>query len=247
MRSFRVAFLVVMAAGLPPGVAYSDSITVPNYSFENTLGFTATGGAGVGQGIVEGNWLYQTSNPVDVAGTQDQSVSPGNPVGTDGNNWAFLNLSGPGGTTYGMITSAATVTTIAPSTTYDLTVSVGENVQTGGYDLSGNFTVSLLANGVAIATSPVQLGVDLTKGAFTDISTSFTSPASGGVDGQNLTIQLYSVADGRGNIPPELGGEQSLFDNVRLSANPVPEPSTVVLGGLGVATLLIAARRRMKR
>ena len=226
------------SAGLIP-------INVPNYSFESPNLGGPGGYFGPNGTITIPGWTFQVSNGSDVGGIQNQGPNggggpnTGNPIGTDQNQWAFLNLSNMGSTpTSGTITSAASVATIQPNVTYYLTAAVGSNTQLGGYQDAGNFFVSLLANGVPVASNGL-LASDNVKGTLQNLTVSFTAPASGGVDGQSLTIQLGSTSS---NSSDPFGGQQSLFDNVRLAST--PEPSSLVLCGFGALGLLIAVRKR---
>ncbi len=238
-----LAFVAVAVATMAATVASASmSITVPNYSFEQpNLG--GPGGSYQPNDSIPG-WNFSNPNGYDVSGVQNQGANgaygpnTGNPIGTDQNQWAFLNLSNNGSATptTGTITSAATLATILPSTTYELTVAVGSNTQLGGYQDAGNFLISLLANGVPVASNTL-LAIDNVKGTLQDLSASFTSPLSGGIVGQSLTIQLESSSS---NPFDPFGGQQSLFDNVRLTASSTPEPASFVVWGLVGACGLLA-------
>jgi hypothetical protein len=52
---------------------------------------------------------------------------------------------------------------------------------------------------------------------------------------------LFQVTTGGGTIPPPFFTAMTSFN---LTANPVPEPSTFVLAGLGLASLLLFRRRK---
>lgn len=144
MRKYFFSTAVsVQGASLFAASANAVTITVPNGSFE----MPATGGGPNSTNNYSPNnpnipdWVF-VDNGGDVGGIQDQGPNgannTGNPIGTDGFEWAFVNLSnGAGGGPFGSITSAATVTTIQPNTTYTLTIAVGNNTQIGGYDHVG--------------------------------------------------------------------------------------------------------------
>ncbi len=232
----------LLAATFNSVASRADSVSITNYSFEANT-------------VVDNNntpisgWTFAVN---DYSGVQDQGpyhAGPppsGNPIGTDGTNWAFVNLTNsnnPLNPASGTITSDL-VTTFAPNTTYDLTVAVGSNTQLNyGYYAPGNFVVSILANGTPVASGSLD-GSTLTLGTLVDLSTTpFTTGASGGVVGDNLTIQLYSVSN---NTSQNGGGQQSLFDNVRLSASPVPEPASLLLSGFAAIGLGLIAWRRCK-
>lgn len=237
-----VVMLVGSLLGTTAQAGLSD-ITVPNYSFESP-----TSNGYYAPNISISGWNFSNPNNSDVSGIQDQGPNgvggpnTGNPIGTDQNQWAFVNLTNNGSATptTGSIASAAALTTIAGETTYTLTVAVGSNTQLGGYQDAGNFAISLLANGTPVATSTL-LAVDNIKGTLQDLSTSFTTSLSGGVVGQNLTILLESSSS---NPFDPFGGQQSLFDNVRLTANTTPEPASLAVWGVVIVGGLVVARRR---
>jgi hypothetical protein len=159
----------------------------------------------------------------------------------DGQNAAFIN-TGVAANAIGTMTSAV-LTTIASNTDYSLTVAVG-NPAGAGTSLPGSFSLSLLANGVSVATTGLLNGNTLiTDGTFVDFSLTLTSIAASSFVGQDLTIQL-----GHDNTGTNANA-QIFFDNVRLVATTtaIPEPSTyavlVGMAGLGLACV----RRYMKR
>jgi hypothetical protein len=133
--------------------------------------------------------------------------------------------------------------TIAPLTTYTLTLAIGNHNGTGLYDNPGSVSFSLLANGVAFATTTVTNGT-VPESTFEDFSLTYTTPSSGSIIGENLTIQMASL--------PETGTAfQPAFDNVRLDATSVavvPEPPTAALlisGGFALFWLM--RQRRVGR
>jgi hypothetical protein len=159
----------------------------------------------------------------------------------DGNNYAFINNDYPGVTD--TLTSAASLATIAPLTTYTLTVAIGNRNGTGLYDDPGNVSFSLLANGVAFATQEVTNGT-VPNGTFEDFSLSYTTSSTDPIIGDDLTIQLATL--------PEQGSAfQAGFDNVTLdetTIEAVPEPTTsllLIMGG--IALVGFANLRRLNR
>lgn len=122
------------------------------------------------------------------------------------------------------LTSAASLATITIGETYTLKVDAGSR---SNY-VSNNCTISLIDSlGATLATTGV-LDLADTDTMF-EQTVVFTATAGHPSIGNGLKIRLTN-----GNT-----GNQTIYDNVRLDV--IPEPSAVLLGGLGALALL---RRR---
>jgi hypothetical protein len=122
---------------------------------------------------------------------------------------------------------------LLPNTTYTLTVGVGyrKDLPGLGYSFKG-YGIELWAGAVKLASD-----YDASHGGtgaatpasdqWKDAVITYTSPSS--VTAANLEVRLIGY------------GIQTNYDNVRLDGTLVPEPSTALLGGLGMLALL---RRR---
>lgn len=126
--------------------------------------------------------------------------------------------------------------TLQLSTHYTLTVEVG-NFSPGDpapWDFTGfpGYRVDLLAGSTLLASDNNTLAPG--EGIFLTSTVSFTTGASHADAGQALRIRLVNL-----NGP----GVEVNFDNVRLDAAAVPEPSTALLGGIGAACMLLRRRR----
>lgn len=213
--------------------AKADPINIPNASFELSSPMQTETNFTLAPG-----WVFNVSNgsAFGVASISSNFSSPG---ASSGSNYAFINNDYPGVTD--TITSAAPLATIAPLTTYTLTVAIGNKNGTGLYDDPGNISFSLLANGVPFATQEVTSGT-IPNGTFEDFSLSFTTPSEGPLTGDALTIQLAT-------LPEESNAYQPGFDNVTLDAvtlapPAVPEPSTWALTFGGLLILAYIIRRQ---
>ena len=173
--------------------ARAAGIPVTNYSFE------ADGMVCCGNVTSLTGWTLSDGNSAD--GTQNQSNPPDGPgtTGGQGSYWAFVNLDGAGQT--GTITTTSAPTTIAPNTTYTVTIALGNNAQGGGYGEPGNDFISILAGSTAISTTAVPEG-SIPNNSFVDHTVTYTSGANSTLDpnvGQPLNIQMGStVPDGAG-------------------------------------------------
>jgi hypothetical protein len=138
----------------------------------------------------------------------------------------YLSAGGAGSVSMSNVLAA----TLAPDTLYTLSLDVGKRLDfANGWTASG-YTVELLANGVALPLTGVNL--DPTAGYFTNLLYTYTSGPSV-TPGQVLSIQLSKPA----------GLTQVLFDNVALDTTLVPEPSALLLVIVGGCL----AWRRMRK
>jgi hypothetical protein len=236
------------------------SIPVPNSSFETPAATTA-GTAGTSSGAQFDTSESDLSLIDDWTGTGN--VPGGSePIGvvnnsvlttagtSDASQSAFFQVYYNGEVS--TLTTNNSLGTIAPDTTYTLTVALGSEVNrttmdgasgapTG--DVAAQEDISLLANGAAAATFTL-VNTAVPVGTEADYTASFTTGASGGFIGDALTIQLEAdKAFYPGGVDP--GSEEAMFDNVRLSETPEPSTWALMLGGMGFLVLL--ARRNFRR
>jgi hypothetical protein len=213
--------------------ANATPVTVPNASFESPTSPAVTS---TNFNLVPG-WVFNVKDgsQFGTGSIASKFTSAGTSSGSD---YAVINNDYPNVTD--TITSAASLGTITPLTTYTLTVAIGNETQSDSslYGAPGPVSFSLLANGVAFATDTVPNG-SVTNGTFQDFTLSYTTPASSSIIGDSLEIQLATL--------PEQGtAYQPAFDNVRLDANVMaaPEPSTWALMGFGGLALSWLMRRK---
>jgi hypothetical protein len=213
--------------------ADADSISVPNASFESPTSPVQTSNS---PSVLSG-WVFDVQDGSEYGSMTFHSANFSSTGAATGNNYAFINNDYPGVTD--TLTSAVSLATIAPLTTYTLTVAVGNRNGTGLYDDPGNVSFSLLANGVAFATQEVT-NVTVPNGTFEDFTLTYETPASSSIIGDDLTIQMAT-------LPEEGSAFQAGFDNVTLDETTVeaaPEPAAAVLLLLGGIALVGFARLR---
>jgi hypothetical protein len=122
---------------------------------------------------------------------------------------------------------------LAANTVYTLDLLVGNDARTTS---NGNFLVELLA-GTTVLNSITGTTNVIPEGTFAARQLVFTSPPTV-TAGQPLKIRLSGS--------PVSGGDPNIgIDNLRLSANPVPEPATA--GLLAAAAAALGLRRRPRR
>ena len=220
--------------------ALAAPITVPNFSFEAPeavdgdsvyppTGWTP-GGSGYNQfGVTDfDNSSYHGSHG-------DNAPLPGTAHGGQAASIGIQSLM-----SVGHLTSSSGLGLVADNTVYRLTVALGNALNFAHPDTS---TIQLLVDG-AVVSSRSMAATAIPDGTFTDFSTSFTTaavsdPRTGGM----LAIRLQVSSS---NPSFETGDWHTDFDNVRLDATPVPEPSTLLLAAGALVGLGITRIRRRR-
>ena len=208
--------------------AHATPVVVPNASFESPVSPTQTS---TNTTILTG-WVFNVKGG-SAYGSESISSNFLTAGASTGSNAAFINNDWPDVTD--TITSATSLGTIAPLTTYTFTLALGnrKTSDTSLYGSPGNISFSLLANGVAFATKTVNNGT-VPNGTFQDFTLTYTTTASSPIIGETLKLQLAT-------LPEEGSAYQPAFDNVTLDATAlpvaVPEPATwalVISGALAL-------------
>jgi hypothetical protein len=156
----------------------------------------------------------------------------------------FLGSGGQG--VYGFVQTLSS--TLQASTQYTLQVEIG-NIASGlaldntFFNLDGfpGYRIDLLAGGVVIAQDNNSLAGAIPEGQWATGTVSFTTGASHSQLGQALGIRLVNL-----NVVDPAFPAANLevdFDDVRLDATAIPEPTTMVL--LLAATAVLWFRRRL--
>ena len=201
------------------------AIIIVNHSFESTditanLSSNPSSTTMPGWTTIAGNeWLADRG----VGGALGTNTDPT----PDADGEQFLMTKGGGAY---QVTSEA----MAANTVYTLTVDIGDRNNQGfptvdmRIGTGSTFGANLLAATVVSNTTPTNAGTT-TDGWETWVYT-FTNGA--GVPTENLRVELFNTGSG-----------QALFDNVRLDATSVPEPTTTALIGLGGLALILRRRK----
>jgi hypothetical protein len=229
ISQLRKITFTAMAMMLSTLAASATPINVPNASFESP---TSPSETATNPNLISG-WVFSVKGG-SYYGTESISNHFSSRGSSVGSNAAFINNDALDVTD--TITSVSSLGTITPLTTYTLTLAIGNHNGTGLYDNPGNVSFSLLANGVAFVTQTVTNGT-VPESTFEDFTLTYTTPASGSIIGENLTIQMAAL--------PQTGTAfQPAFDNVTLDATSVavvPEPPTAALlisGGFALFWLM---------
>ena len=230
-KLYKLTLLGVMTLGV---AGANTIVTVNNFSFETTNTLTLVCGTGCAFNI---NAIPDWTNSFGSGG--GGTFQPGPPSTLtyfnnvpEGTRTAYANTGGTFSQTVG-------VTAVAGQT-YSLVVALGR--RNDGFPFAA--LIELLFGNTVVATGT---GVEPTQGNWADYTATYAAQAADA--GQSITIRLRATAD------------QGNFDNVRLSFAPtpgftppgggggnneVPEPSAVMLTGLGLAGL-VAVRQRLGR
>ncbi|MBL9127470.1 MAG: hypothetical protein JNL97_07485 [Verrucomicrobiales bacterium] len=213
--------------------ALAAPISVPNFSFESPdivdgqailsfPGWTA-GGAGFNQFAT---WDFDNAAYPGALG--DNGPLPGS---SHGGQAVAIGIQSKA--SVGHLTSEA-LGVVADNTSYTLTIAIGNPLNFPVPDFSA---IQLLVDGNVVSSSSVASG-SIPDGTFTDFTTSFsTAPANDPLSGGVLGIRLQASGD---SSEVAIGDWQAHFDNVRLDATTVPEPSARDLVVVAVVCLGMA-------
>jgi hypothetical protein len=198
--SYFIAAMIFGGLLTSGSAAFGGSITVTNYSFEQTT--TVDGSSSVDNAAP--GWVQ---DPLAFAVYYVGNVSPspaGTPPATDGVQ--YLAVTGAGG----VVQSNDAI--IAAGVTYTLTVDVDETspALNFGYPGSG-YMLELIDDSTTTPTILSSTPQIVTPGEQTT-TVQYIAPASGAPVGDELGIELRSLNTIQPNSPTE-------FDNVRLSDN----------------------------
>ena len=132
--------------------------------------------------------------------------------------------------------------TLMENTTYLLQVDIGNPLWEDNASWEGfpGYRIELLAGGVVLASDDNTLSPS--DGTFNPIPSEvsfFTAQSDHASLGEALTIRLLNISAGE--------GREVNFDNVRLTAAPVPEPATMLLLGAGLIGLAGFGRKKFKK
>jgi hypothetical protein len=211
--------LSILAVGFFAAPAWADTVAITNPSFEmfNPLSGTCTLCGNYNLGPIPG-WTITGGD----AGSWQPTSAFLNLPASDGKTVAFSN----GGTIYQTLSAS-----LAPNTTYTLSVDVGRRSDAG---FLSNYTIELFAGSMLLNALSGSNGV-ISPGTLENEFFGFTTGA-GIPSGDPLTIALLST------------GPQTDFDNVRLTAvstvSAVSEPGSWALLATGLGLALFLFRRR---
>jgi hypothetical protein len=202
------------------GVASGASVPITNPDFETDplVDGSISGSAPTGWTVAGSIWGYF-----------DPNADYGYPAGE--NNVAFFyDPSGPASM------FQDTTHTVTSGDVFTLSIDFGNRGVGTPAPLNAFTTFGIYdaGTGLAIATRTVTPGDLGGLGTFQPVELNYAATA--GDVGKTIRIQINAGLDGSAN------DDYVDFDNVVL--NVVPEPSSAVLGGLGICSLLLRRRRR---
>ncbi|HWB59571.1 MAG TPA: PEP-CTERM sorting domain-containing protein [Chthoniobacteraceae bacterium] len=220
---FTLALVISMGSLRAQTTLFTDSFETPVLTTDDTFtngtitNWTKTGGAGA--------FGVERLATTHFSGTY--------PRATDGNQVGYSN----GGSQQFKESLTGSNSTLADNTTYTLSIDIGDR---NDLNFTG-YVIQLFAGSTQVAIDNDTQAVP--DGGWKTATITYTSSASDPLAGQTLSMEFQSLT------PVQQGSEtggQTLFDNVKLIATPIPEPSTSALLVMAGAGLLLAVRRRKK-
>jgi len=236
----RLIFLTAIALTSPCTAAL---IALPNASFESPDFADGSGLVFIDTGLVFGwNWTGPVHNTQFGIIDPDDSRFPGTtgnganrlPSPAEGYQYAILGGSAQ---SVSSIQNPVPLGAIQPFTRYVLDIAaINERAQNLGSGL-GTLQISLLAGPDAVASSSISYS-SFAFGQIRLLESSFTTGGStDSLVGQDLNVRVTYIADAS-------FGSNGFFDNLILTATPVPEPNIIVLFVLGCLCIRVVTRQR---
>jgi hypothetical protein len=232
---------------LAPG-EYSPNGVIPGwqvYDPQNLLGYNPVTGYNPAGNVANGTFdSINILRPATGPNYDDYGVADAAAIG---NGATVVYLTDPPGTTAGAGIQQTLNDVLAPNTTYTLTAKVYNPKNFKDFPLDPNspgltdlgglpgYNIQLLADGNVIAQDNNSLGSSIPEGEGATSIVTFTTGDNSQYLGQQLGIRLVDINVSKGL---EIG-----FDDVKLDATPVPEPSAL-LGLLAVGGIGYSMKRR---
>jgi len=214
MRILRTTLLGLLSVGLFALASPASAVIIPNFGFEDPV-------------LAEGTESFFPPDWVRVgSATAINLLDATQGVAAEGENVARVN---PGASFSQVLVGEG----LTVGTTYDLTVAVGSRIDVANGAVY-NIQLRTAGGSVLVQTGNVTLGQNV---PLADVTLPTYLAVLGDDALGDLEIVLLNPA-----VPAGTG--QALFDNVRLNAVPIPEPSSLILVGLGMVGLVGYGRRR---
>ena len=162
------------------------------------------------------------------------------PTGADdGDQAAQITISSTDPSDVGVLFQPLAAT-LLPDTVYTLSVALAVSTGDAGAGFSnGGALIELFADSGLTFLTGVTTPAVSTDGFWTTYTTSYTSPSAGPAIGSQLLIRLQANGNG-------VNFTSLAFDDVQLTAVPVPEPSTVLMASLGAVSIGLVGWRRKR-
>ena len=250
--SYLASIVALLAWGTSLSHAQIISIPIPNYNFSSPSSGNVISTASPYTAVTGYTFTHNTGNTNDAYGRLT-GAAIGDPNIAGNTTAGFINLAQNGVSSFH---TNALSTTIAADTTYTFSIDIGNPAGTaqtgngtGSFDNPANVTFGLTAGPsftpVGTFTSvPFGTIPEGTAGVagYQTFTFSFTTGDSGGFIGQDLEAKVIATGIGTSNSTT-----QTYFDNLRLTAEAVPEPSAYLLMGMGFLALIGAGRCARRR
>lgn len=250
-----MALALIITIGWLTAETNATVITVINPGFEDVSGQTPFNEFTFGE--PQGWDFYDPDSIIPDPGTFTGTLQPN---GTD-----FFNTTAPEGVKVSILFNSGregegeygyvqTLTdTLQANTEYVLSVEVG-NIASGtaqdetffNLDEFPGYRVDLLAGGVVIAQDDNSLVIP--EAEFATSTVSISVGAAHAQLGQQLGIRLVNLNVIPAGFTQETSPDLEVdFDDVGLSSTPIPEPSSLLLFGIGALAVALTYRRRQPK